>query len=85
MARREATPGSDVESAIAWQGDAEGEGLVEHALAISRRVEAGLRACGLRPDERGTTATNPLLVAFAGLVAARGAQLAGGPDLRSRR
>ena len=62
VARREATPGSDVESAIAWQGDAEGEGLVEHALAISRRVEAGLCACGLRPDERGTTATNPLLV-----------------------
>ena len=33
-----------------------------YALAISRRVEAGLRACGLRPDERGTTAANPLLV-----------------------
>ena len=62
VARREATPGSDVESAIALQGDAPGEALIEHALAISRRVEAGLRACGLRPDERGTTAANPLLV-----------------------
>jgi CBS domain-containing protein len=62
VARREATPGSDVESAIVLQGDAPGDALIEHALSISRRVEAGLRACGLRPDERGTTATNPLLV-----------------------
>jgi CBS domain-containing protein len=62
VARREATPGSDVESAIVLQGDAPGDALIEHALVISRRVEAGLRACGLRPDERGTTATNPLLV-----------------------
>jgi CBS domain-containing protein len=62
VARREATPGSDVESAIALQGEAPGDELIEHALAISRRVEAGLSACGLRPDERGTTAANPLLV-----------------------
>jgi CBS domain-containing protein len=62
VARREATPGSDVESAIVLQGDAPGDDLIEHALAISRHVEAGLRACGLRPDERGTTAANPLLV-----------------------
>jgi len=62
VARREATPGSDVESAIVLQGDAPGDALIEHALVISRRVEAGLLACGLRPDERGTTATNPLLV-----------------------
>ena len=76
-------PGSDVESAIAWQGDAEGDGLVEHALAISRRVEAGL--CALRPaprrarHDRGQPAARPL----AGLLAARGAQLAGGPDPRA--
>ncbi len=62
VARREATPGSDVESAIALQGDAPSDELIEHALAISRRVDAGLSACGLRPDERGTTAANPLLV-----------------------
>jgi CBS domain-containing protein len=61
VARREATPGSDVESAVAWQGD-EQEELLDHALAITRRVEAGLAACGLRPDPRGTTAANPLLV-----------------------
>jgi CBS domain-containing protein len=60
VARREATPGSDVESAVAWQGD-EQEELLDHALAITRRVEAGLAACGLRPDPRGTTAANPLL------------------------
>ena len=62
VARREATPGSDVESAIALQGDAHGDEVLEHALAISRRVEAGLLACGLTPDEKGTTAANPLLV-----------------------
>jgi CBS domain-containing protein len=62
VARREATPGSDVESAMAWGGDEGGDERVEHALTISRRVEAGLRACGLRPDEKGTTASNPLLV-----------------------
>jgi CBS domain-containing protein len=37
VARREATPGSDVESAVAWQGD-EQEELLDHALAITRRV-----------------------------------------------
>jgi CBS domain-containing protein len=62
VARREATPGSDVESAVTWRGDDGGEGRIEHALRITRRVEAGLRACALRPDEKGTTATNPLLV-----------------------
>jgi CBS domain-containing protein len=62
VARREATPGSDVESAMAWEGDEQGDETLDHALAIGRRVEAGLSACGLRPDPRGTTAANPLLV-----------------------
>jgi CBS domain-containing protein len=60
VARREATPGSDVESALAWEGD-EREDVLAHTLAIASRVEAGLRACGLRPDPQGTTAANPLL------------------------
>jgi CBS domain-containing protein len=62
VARREATPGSDVESALAWPGDDRDPALVEHALRITRRVDEGLLACGLRPDEKGTTAANPLLV-----------------------
>jgi CBS domain-containing protein len=62
VARREATPGSDVESALAWRGDEGDEGRLEHALRITRSVEAGLVACGLHPDEKGTTAANPLLV-----------------------
>jgi CBS domain-containing protein len=62
VARREATLGSDVESALAWRGDDPGRGRPEHALRISRRVEAGMRDCGLRPDEKGTTAANPILV-----------------------
>ena len=80
VARREATPGSDVESAIALQGDAPGEELIEHALAISRRVETGLRR--LRPDARreGHDGGQPAARPLAGLLAARRAQLARGPD-----
>jgi CBS domain-containing protein len=62
VARREAMPGSDVESALAWRGDDRGDGRLEHALEIGRRVDAGLRECGLRPDEKDTTAANPILV-----------------------
>jgi len=61
VARREATPASDVESALAWEGDEHDEAFVQHALRITRRVDAGLVACGLRLDEKGTTAGNPLL------------------------
>jgi CBS domain-containing protein len=61
VARREATLGSDVESALAWRGEDRSEERLEHALRITRLVDTGLRRCGLRPDERGTTAANPLL------------------------
>lgn len=62
IARREAMPGSDVDSALAWRGEEGGELRLQHALRITRRVEEGLLACGLHPDEKGTTAANPLLV-----------------------
>jgi CBS domain-containing protein len=62
LARREALPGSDVDSAVAWRGEDKDPAIVDYALGVSRRVDEGLAACGLRPDEKGTTAANKLLV-----------------------
>jgi len=68
LARREAVPSSDVDSAAAWQDtgvpDAEAGAYVTR---IAHAVEDGLRACGLRPDAHGASAANPL---FARSVAA---------------
>jgi CBS domain-containing protein len=62
QARREAAPSSDVDSAIVWFGEAP-EGEIRPALvAITEQVVAGLHACGLRSDEHGATAANPLFV-----------------------
>jgi CBS domain-containing protein len=62
LARREALPGSDVDSAVAWRGEDRDEEILDYALSVTRRVDAGLAACGLRPDDKGTTAANSLLV-----------------------
>jgi CBS domain-containing protein len=58
QARREALPGSDVDSAIVWfetGGDGE-EQTRAQLLDLAREVIGGLRACGLRTDENGVTA-----------------------------
>ncbi len=58
LARREAVPSSDVDSALGWEGDQpEAAGYV---AAVARAVEEGLRACGLRSDAHGASAANPL-------------------------
>ena len=62
LARREALPGSDVDSAVAWRGEDTDPAIFDYALAVGRRVDEGLVACGLRVDAKGTTAANPLLV-----------------------
>ncbi len=62
LARREALPGSDVDSAVAWRGEDTDPAIFEYALAVGRRVDEGLVACGLRVDAKGTTAANPLVV-----------------------
>jgi CBS domain-containing protein len=62
LARREALPGSDVDSAVAWRGEDRDPAIAEYAQALGRRVDEGLVACGLRVDPKGTTAANPLLV-----------------------
>ena len=42
LARREARPGSDVDSAVAWRGDDGDEAILEYALGVTRRVDGGL-------------------------------------------
>jgi CBS domain-containing protein len=62
LARREALPGSDVDSAMAWRGDEQDPAILDYASGVGGRVNEGLAACGLRVDAKGTTAANPLLV-----------------------
>jgi CBS domain-containing protein len=62
LARREAMPSSDVDSALAWQASAsEADPEVRGYLAgVARAVDEGLRACGIRPDAHGASAASPL-------------------------
>jgi len=62
LARREAVPSSDVDSALAWEGagngqDAEAAGYLG---PVTRAVDEGLRACGMSPDAHGASAANPI-------------------------
>jgi CBS domain-containing protein len=58
LARREAVPSSDVDSALAWEG--ESEEAAGYAGTVARAVEEGLRACGLPSDAHGASAASPL-------------------------
>jgi CBS domain-containing protein len=70
LARREAVPSSDVDSALAWQGDdarddarddaSAGDGAAGYGQRLAEAVNDGLRACGLPPDANGANAANPL-------------------------
>ena len=66
LSRREAVPSSDVDSALAWQGDgasddaSAGDGAAGYGLRLAGAVNDGLRACGLPPDANGANAANPL-------------------------
>ena len=61
LARREAVPSSDVDSAVAWPDTEAPEALVgEYVARVADAVQDGLRACGLRPDAHGASAANPL-------------------------
>jgi CBS domain-containing protein len=62
QARREATPASDVDSAIVWFGDIAENEIRPYLHALGTKVDAGLKACGLRPDEHGATASDLLFV-----------------------
>jgi CBS domain-containing protein len=58
LARREAVPSSDVDSALGWEGDH--PGAAGYVATVARAVEEGLRACGLLSDAHGASAANPL-------------------------
>jgi CBS domain-containing protein len=62
QARREATPGSDADSAIVWYGDAPEEAVRPYLHALARSVVDGLGACGIRVDSHGASASDVLFV-----------------------
>jgi CBS domain-containing protein len=62
QSRREATPGSDADSAIVWYGDVDEQAVRPYLHALAREVTDGLSACGIRVDEHGATAADVLFV-----------------------
>ena len=60
LARREAVPSSDIDSALAWAGGDEGGEVAAYMAQVARAVDDGLKACGVQPDAHGTSAANPL-------------------------
>ena len=59
LARRETVPSSDVDSALSWQDEGAGPDMSDYAARVARAVDDGLRACGMRPDAHGASASNP--------------------------
>ncbi len=68
LARREAVPSSDVDSALAW-GDGDGaqgpggpgaQDVAGYISRVTQAVDEGLRACGMSSDAHGANAANPL-------------------------
>ena len=59
LARREAAPSSDVDSALAWD-DTVPDDAAGYVGRVTRAVDEGLRACGISPDEHGASAANPI-------------------------
>ncbi len=62
QARREATPGSDADSAIVWYGDAAEATIRPYLHTLARNVAAGLGECGIRVDSHRATASDELFV-----------------------
>jgi CBS domain-containing protein len=60
LARREAVPSSDVDSALAWQDEGAGPDVAAYMTRVAGAVDDGLRACGVQPDAHGASAANPL-------------------------
>jgi CBS domain-containing protein len=62
LARREAVPSSDVDSALAWEdaGNGHSAEAAGYVGRVSRAVDEGLRACGVSPDAHGASAANPI-------------------------
>ena len=62
QARREATPGSDVDSAIVWYGEVSEEVARPYLHALATTVAAGLSECAIRLDSHGASASDVLFV-----------------------
>jgi CBS domain-containing protein len=62
QARREATPSSDIDSAMVWFGDGATELIRPHLHAIATKVVGGLEQCGFRPDLHGASASNVIFI-----------------------
>ena len=60
IARREGVPSSDVDCAIAWDGDDDDPATRAYVKRVAVQVLAGLAACGLHEDPKGATAAHPL-------------------------
>lgn len=60
LARREAVPSSDVDSALVWTGPEDDADAARYGRELARRVLAGLAECGFPADANGAVATNPL-------------------------
>ena len=60
--RREPALGSDVDSALAWDGDEDDEEAKSYMLLLGSRVCVALGRCGLTADERGASAGGDLFV-----------------------
>jgi CBS domain-containing protein len=72
LARREGVPSSDVDCAIAWDGDDDDPAVRAYVHGVARTVLDGLARCGLPSDAKGATADRPL---FARSLRAWGAAL----------
>jgi CBS domain-containing protein len=62
LARREAAPSADVDSAIVWFGDGAEPEIRPYLQAIAAKVVAGLKECGFVPDSHGASASNLMFV-----------------------
>jgi CBS domain-containing protein len=58
--RREPFPSSDIDSAMAWDGEGDAPELRERLAALAGRVVEGLRAAGFEIDRQGAIAGRPL-------------------------
>ena len=63
--RREPYPGSDADSALAWDGP-DDDGLRDTLLALAERVIAGLSDAGIRPCPDDVRASNPVFARSVG-------------------
>ncbi len=62
QARREATPASDIDSAIVWFGDVPEDEIRPDLHELGMRVVAGLQECGFVGDRHGASAANRIFV-----------------------